>query len=177
LTEEPTTVVDERYENLRRKLARTLAAICPPWLRDRSDDIVQMAMIRIMEIERRSEGNPEFKASYLWKVAYSVMVDEIRKVRRLQEVPLEMNVHDLPGREGPADPERNRVRREIGVGIQDCLMQLADSRRAAVALHLQGHSVPDAARVLGWSPKRTENLVYRGLVDLRDCLARKGLNP
>ena len=30
-------------------------------------------------------------------------------------------------------------------------------------LYLQGHSVPDTARLLGWAAKRTENLVYRGL--------------
>ena len=44
-------------------------------------------------------------------------------------------------------------------------------------LHLQGHSVPDAARLLGWPAKRTENLVYRGLADLRRCLIAKGHTP
>ena len=47
----------------------------------------------------------------------------------------------------------------------------------AVVLHLQGHSVPEAARLLNWGNKRTENLVYRGLADLRNCLALKGLEP
>jgi len=36
-------------------------------------------------------------------------------------------------------------------------------RRLAVALHLQGHTVAEAARLLDLSFKRTENLVYRGL--------------
>jgi RNA polymerase sigma-70 factor (ECF subfamily) len=46
-----------------------------------------------------------------------------------------------------------------------------------VTLYLQGHSVPDAARILDWPAKRTENLVYRGLADLRACLSNKGLRP
>jgi RNA polymerase sigma-70 factor (ECF subfamily) len=50
-------------------------------------------------------------------------------------------------------------------------------RRLAVTLYLHGHSVPDAARILDWSAKRTENLVYRGLADLRECLLSKGLRP
>ena len=50
-------------------------------------------------------------------------------------------------------------------------------RRLAVTLHLQGHSVPDAARVLDWPVKRTENLVYRGMADLRECLMSKGIEP
>ena len=48
-------------------------------------------------------------------------------------------------------------------------------RRLAVTLHLQGHSVPEAARLLDWAVKRTENLVYRGLADLRECLTAKGI--
>ena len=47
----------------------------------------------------------------------------------------------------------------------------------AVTLYLQGHSVPEAARVLDWPAKRTENLVYRGLADLRECLMKKGIQP
>jgi RNA polymerase sigma-70 factor (ECF subfamily) len=50
-------------------------------------------------------------------------------------------------------------------------------RRLAVILHLQGHSVREAARLLDWAFKRTENLVYRGLADLRACLQSKGMTP
>jgi RNA polymerase sigma-70 factor (ECF subfamily) len=50
-------------------------------------------------------------------------------------------------------------------------------RRLAVTLYLQGHTVPEAARILDWSGKRTENLVYRGLADLRECLMAKGMRP
>ena len=50
-------------------------------------------------------------------------------------------------------------------------------RRLAVMLHLQGHPVAEAARILGWTVKRTENLVYRGLADLRHCLICKGHRP
>ena len=35
----------------------------------------------------------------------------------------------------------------------------------------------EAAGILDWSAKRVENLVYRGLADLRDCLAAKGFKP
>ena len=73
------------------------------------------------------------------------------------------------------DPERIAASREVGRGIQDCLSQMSRERRLAVTLYLQGHSVPEASRVLDWSAKRTENLVYRGLADLRECLTSKGM--
>ena len=75
------------------------------------------------------------------------------------------------------DPERVAASRQIGRGIQDCLSRMQRDRRLAVTLHLQGHSVPDAARVLDWPAKRTENLVYRGMADLRECLMSKGIQP
>ena len=75
------------------------------------------------------------------------------------------------------DPEQDACRRELGVAVRACLLSMTRDRRQAVMLYLQGHSVPDAARLLGWAPKRTENLVYRGLADLRQCLMAKGHMP
>ncbi len=166
---------NEHYEIMREKLARALHGICPRWLRDRADDIVQAAMIRLMEIETHREGNLEFNSSYIWKAAYSAMIDEIRRVRRLQETPLDGATPEAADKS--RGPEGAALSREIGLGIQDCLMKLRDSRRTAVALFIQGHSVPETARLLGWSTKKTENLVYRGLDELRQCLTYKGLNP
>lgn len=50
-------------------------------------------------------------------------------------------------------------------------------RWLAVTLHLQGHSVPEVGALLAWTVKKAENLVYRGLADLRSCLSSKGLQP
>jgi RNA polymerase sigma-70 factor (ECF subfamily) len=43
-------------------------------------------------------------------------------------------------------------------------------------MYLHGHSVAEVAALLGWRFKKAENLVYRGLADLRRCLATKGLS-
>jgi len=64
---------------------------------------------------------------------------------------------------------------ELGLGIRDCLTRLAEQRRAAVLLHLEGFRAEEVSRVLGWDLKRIRNLTYRGLADLRRCLADKGL--
>ena len=120
-----------------------------------------------------SEGNAAVSSSYLYKAAHSALVDEIRRVRRRRETDLEEGAFE-PGGE---DPERSAASREIGEAIEDCLTRLVADRRLAVTLYLQGNSVPESARVLDWPAKRTENLVYRGLADLRDCLRSKGLRP
>jgi RNA polymerase sigma-70 factor (ECF subfamily) len=141
---------------------------------------VQSAIMRVMQIVDRQapdpEGNRRFASSYLYKVAHSALVDEIRRVRRRHETDLEEEGVG-PVAVTREDPERIAASREVGRGIQDCLSRMSRERRLAVALYLQGHSVPEASRVLDWSAKRTENLVYRGLADLRACLESKGMHP
>ena len=178
LVPEPDPILSEEETlRLRGQLERAVYRVCPQWLADLRDDLVQIALMRVMEVHRRSEGKREFAASYLWKVAYSALVDEIRKQRRRRETPLEeVGQEDGPIAFNP-NPERRTADHEVGDGIQSCLADLVRPRRLAVVLYLQGHSVPEAAKLLQWGPKKTENLVYRGLADLRKCLTRKGLTP
>jgi RNA polymerase sigma-70 factor, ECF subfamily len=155
-----------------------VARLCPGWLSNQRDDLVQAAVMRVMQIVDKStpeRGEPRpFAPSYLYRVAHSALVDEIRRVRRRREAGLEDD-EVAPVAITHQDPERIAASREIGRGIQECLSQMSRERRLAVTLYLQGHSVPEASRVLDWPAKRTENLVYRGLADLRECLVMKGM--
>jgi len=168
------------YDTLRQDVVRAVARLCPGWMSQRRDDLVQIAVMRVMRInEQRSasnEVNEPLTTSYLYKVAYSVLVDEIRRLRRHPETDLEDDAV-APLAVAKENPERTAASREIGRGIQECLAQMKRERRLAATLHLQGHTVPEAARILDWAVKQTENLVYRGLADLRKCLLAKGIHP
>jgi len=167
--------VDYDLVHLRADLVRAVSRVCPPWLASRSEDVVQVAMMRVVEVQKRGEGTCEVSSSYLKKAAYSAVVDEIRRQRRRSEVPLEQEPHALDRSTDGPDPERCAEGKEVGKAIRECLGRLVKPRRVAVTLHLQGHSVPEAARLLGWRAKRAENLIYRGLADLRQCLAAAGV--
>jgi len=163
---------------LRATLQRAVRRICPRWLADRSEDLVQAATLRVLEAAPAGEGKRAVPASYLYKVAYTTLIDEIRRLRRRPEAPLEDAAgHANPVASADAGPEQEYASLQLGRAIQDCLLRLVPSRRLAVTLHLQGHTIPQAAAVLGWSAKRTENLVYRGLANLRSCLESKGVAP
>src|SRR5688572_16495342 len=77
------------YAQLHRDLAKAVDRVCPRWMADRADDLVQVALMRVMEVQRKKEGAAELSAFYLKKVAYSALIDEIRRLRRRQEVSLE----------------------------------------------------------------------------------------
>ena len=168
------------YVQLHRDLSKAVDRVCPRWMADRADDLVQVALMRVMEIQRKKEGTAEFSSFYLKKAAYSALIDEIRRLRRRQEVSLEGSDDEEepvafdPAAPGP-DPERASAGREVGRAIRDCLSRMVPPRRHAVTLNLQGHSVPEIGRLLGWTAKKAENLVYRGMSDLRGCLGEKGI--
>lgn len=168
---------DMTLAELRPKLERAIYRICPAWMSDRRDDLVQMAMMKIMEAQRKKgEGIIPSNASYLFRVAHSALVDEIRRLRRQRESSLEDGDDTVELRDAH-DPERDAASRQTGRAIQDCLGCMKQERRMAVTLYLQGHSVPESSQTLGWNRKRTENLVFRGLDDLRHCLRKKGIQP
>ncbi len=160
---------------LRDRLVVAVRSVCPYWLRDQQQDIVQVAMIAVL---KQKEGNRQFPASYLRKAAFTAMVDEIRRRRSRGEVPLEAEDDDEPTLvAASAGPERRLMSGEISVEIRACLDRLASPRRSAVTFHLLAYKVPSIAEKMGWKRKQAENLVYRGMQDLRECLRRKGLQP
>lgn len=145
-------------ERIRQVLIRAVERHCPPALSAHREDLVQMALLRLLE-RPRSEGSAPRGASYLWRVAYTVVIDEIRRFRRQQR-----QAEQLPGHEGRTPgPEAHSE-------LLDCLGALQERRRTAVTLHLQGFRTGEVAAALGWTDKQAENLVYRGLADLRACL-------
>lgn len=158
-------------------MERAVSKVCPPWLRSQRDDIVQAALIRVWEVQKRNSGRTSLARGYLSRVAHSVLIDEIRKTQRQMESPLENDGGTVSLSTGDPDPECKCAGLEIGSGIRICLGKLHQSRRLAVTLHLLGHSVPESAKLLGWTSKKTENLVYRGLKSLRLCLRRNGIEP
>jgi RNA polymerase sigma-70 factor (ECF subfamily) len=173
------SALDEQWQTLAVALSRSVRRQCPQWLASDADDIAQAALAKVMRSEKVGEGQPPLSAFYLRRVAHSALVDEIRRRRRRREVALEspgdgdarVTVIE-PATQGT--PETVAALRELGEHVRECLKGMKRERRLAVMLHLQGHSVPEVARTLGWILKRADNLVYRGLADLRHCLTVKG---
>ena len=178
---EQSASTEARWTTLAAAMARAVRRQCPGWLSDYAQDIAQAALIKVIASTRKSEGERPLTSFYLYRVAHSALVDEIRRRRRRHEVALETaDEGENPRTFEPiarGNPERDASFGELGDAVRGCLLVMKRERRLAVTLYLQGHQVPEAARILGWSVKRTENLVYRGLADLRGCLVSKGHKP
>jgi RNA polymerase sigma-70 factor (ECF subfamily) len=174
---------ESEYAEIRNRLAQSVRRVCPVWLQGRADDIVQDAVIRVLEISRARESGEPIPSSYLWKVAYSATVDEIRRIRRRPEVswedaersrssPAAANAAADPL--DPIGPEAGVALDELGAASEDCLAALPEARRMVVGFHLIGYTAGEIAASLGRGEKSVRNLLHRGLVALRRCLAGKG---
>ena len=171
----PSAAATTDDQALRNRLLAAVRRRCPAWLANDAEDIVQTAMIRIVDLRTRSGGSTTFGASYLERAAQNATIDAIRAKFRRRESALEPEGDDViePREARPRDPE-------LGVDVQrslrECLANLIRTRRVAVACRLFGYSGPEAASLTGWSAKRLEHLTARGLADLRACLASKGID-
>lgn len=163
------------YEDLHVHVSRVVARVCPTWLRADRDDIIQVAMMRLHQVIQGAEERTPFSSSYIWRTAFSVTVDEIRRRTRRPETPIEDAPAAMAMIDGAPGPDAQAVSRELGRALRACLSRLSIERRDAVVLYLQGHAVAEIATLLGWKAKRADNLVYRGLADLRGCMSAKGM--
>ena len=162
------------FAQIRSKLVISVRRVCPRWLSDRADDIVQDAMIRVMDWQKKNEDPQGPPSSYLWKVAYSATVDEIRRARRRRENPVEMEILEKQGPVDERGPLQAAVSGDLARALNGCLRRLKENRRLIVGFHLLGHTLAESAELSGWDGKKVQNLLYRGLADLRQCLSAKG---
>ena len=170
------TISSVDLQALRLRLRAGVRRACPRWLASDAEDIVQNALMQLLRKLKKSDGKMNFSSMYLAMAAHGATVDEIRRRTRRKELPGEERMMERAISER-ADPERESAARELGRGIQYCLGSMVAPRRLAVTVHLQGGSVPETAKRFHWTVTKAENLVYRGLRDLRECLASKGMAP
>jgi len=162
-------------ERLQRILRHAVARVCPRELDSEREDLVQSAMLRILERASGGEAAGIRSTSYLVKVAFNSMVDVMRRVNRRRAAGIEEV-------EGPRSELAARVsaapaRPDVSPAVHECLSTLVRSRRHAVTLYLQGFNTREAARMLHLEEKAIRNLVFRGIHDLRRCLQAKGVSP
>ncbi len=169
----------ERYGALLRKaIFRTL----PSGTNLDIDDIEQAARIKVWNAltSGRKIRNP---SSYLYRVAVNATLDALRQVRARREESLGTVGDDWPTVAGKIamsptrqpTPEEDAAANQALDHAERCLGELVPNRRRAVGLHLQGFTSAEIGDLAGWSESKARNLVYRGLADLRACLARKGV--
>ena len=138
------------------------------------DDIAQEVRIKIWKL-LESEKNIVNYSSYIKKIVNSSVIDQIRKLRREEQIFLKEMQNQVSEREDPYKPEylrAARLKEIIGRAVEG----LIESRRNVVKLYLLNMGIEEISRFYGWSLHKTRNLLYRGLADLRESLKNAELD-
>lgn len=144
------------------------------------DEVLQDVRIRLWHA-RATSGALKLEtlaASYIYRAAASAALDLLRRRRARREHLTEALEPDERARGAAFAPaDQAVIGRETLDGVAAALAELQPNRRVAVRLHLMGYGRDEIAALLHWSEAKTRNLLYRGLEDLRNLLAVRGIGP
>jgi RNA polymerase sigma-70 factor (ECF subfamily) len=169
----------EKYGNF---LHNTIAKLCPKNLGLQFNDIEQEARLRLWRA-LESEREITSVGSYTYRIAVSVTINAIRRVKSRREEQLELVEEgedvgvglQLVKAEPGDSPESLLERKELIEKIEAALARLSENRQLAVGLYLKGMTTEEIGELMGWSEPKARNLAYRGLKDLRDQLRAEGI--
>ncbi len=174
----------ERFDSMVRQyeglLDSAIAQACPEHLGIQFDDIRQDACFRLW---RALESGREIRhlPSYIYRIAVSAAIDAIRRVKARREEQLQEPgcTDEIPPKHFTAPPryapDRLAIDQEVFEKVQEALSHLAEGRRRAVGLYLEGFTIDEIAHLLEWSEPKARNTLYRGLDELRRLLRAVGI--
>jgi RNA polymerase sigma-70 factor (ECF subfamily) len=138
-----------------------------------AEDLIQEIRLKIWKIID-DEKNINNHASYIKKVVESAVIDQIRKIRKEEEIFISERQQLISENESKINPyfDQNCSLKEYILKAAD---QLIDSRRVVVKLYLLNMSLPEIADYLNYSQAKARNLLYRGLSDLKKILKEMGI--
>lgn len=134
------------------------------------DDIAQEVRIKIWKLIK-NEKNVVNYASYIKKIVDSVVIDQLRLLRKDEQLYRMEKQKQVAEQLNGYRPEvlRNALLKEaVGKAVES----LIESRRNVVKLYLFDLSIEEISRFYGWSLHKTRNLLYRGLADLKRFLKK-----
>lgn len=137
------------------------------------EDVVQEVKIKIWK-QYANEKKMLDPSSYIKRVVDSTLIDQLRKFRIQEKIIQQEKANRLyEGNCFYQEPSRNSL---LWEKIGEAIDSLIDSRRKVVKLFLLNLGVDEISVSLNLSKRKTQNLLYRGLSDIRKKLEAKGVN-
>jgi RNA polymerase sigma factor (sigma-70 family) len=137
------------------------------------DDLLQEIRLKIWQVYKISHENAQFNKTYIKKVIYSVLIDEINRARKEDRVLKSSErrlVQDLAKNES-----KQTGRETLRAFLLESIGELNKSKQLAIKLRLEGFSIIEIAGLNNWSYRKTCLILYRGIRELKRILQRRGI--
>jgi RNA polymerase sigma factor (sigma-70 family) len=138
------------------------------------DDLLQEIRVRIWKVLRDREGEIFFFDAYVKKIVLSIFIREVKKRAR------ERRLINAAGTDG--DLIRGGRGHQAGSGdrlketVIESLGTLGAAKRRALELRFEGYTFAEIARLNHWSLRKACGIYYRGIAELKDRLAKRGIH-
>jgi RNA polymerase sigma factor (sigma-70 family) len=137
------------------------------------DDLIQEILIRIWKALKDREGEIQFLDAYVKKVVFSVFINEVNRLRRERQlISVAENKQHLENEDKGDCTESVDSLRKI---IIESLTALGGTKRRIIELRLEGFTLAEISQLNHWSISKTCNCYYRGIKELKNRLAKKGI--
>ena len=166
--------IDHVLEELAPLLIGELCRLGYPPSAPESDDLLQETRLRLVKALGDRGKKIKFLEAYAKKVVLSVFISEVKKLameRRLIDAARSLQT---PIRDPGASQERSEDMLEDAVA--GSMETLGAAKRRALELRLEGFTFDEIARLNGWSLRKACGVYYRGIRELRDRLAERGIH-
>jgi len=140
----------------------------PAYLRESTDDIIQDAMIKLINADKKSD-QMIVNYGYLKQTVMSVMIDHIRKHRNQQKLAegvqseSEATSDDM---QRPTNPAELLHHHSILDVIYQHISTFSEERQTALMLDFRGMKIKEIVQLTGFNVSKVRNEIYRGKKDL-----------
>ena len=165
--------VEQVVKDLSGHLSSALGAFGYQYHGIEKDDLLQEIRIKVWKTLRDDRRDIRYFNAYLRKIIYSVFINEINRVNKESRA-IETAGPCLTIGQGGGDGAS--MVESLQSHVEDSLRGLKPSRQVVFKLRLQGLTLAEIARLQCWSYRKTCNIFYRGLRDIKRNLAEKGIH-
>lgn len=165
------------FAELVARWERPIQRLCTRMLgdEDRAEDVAQETFARLFAKRKEYQANGRFSA-FLWRIALNLCYDELRRIKRRQETPLDLVDGEAMAALDPfvarePSPDAALEGEERGRLVRAALRQLPEPYRAVLVLrHYENLKFREIAEVLDIPEGTVKSRMAEGLTQLQRLL-------
>ena len=143
------------------------------------EDIEQEVKIRIFKFFRKGKKVDNL-ASYINRIAYTICIDELRKMRK------QFSTHKMESQDkvyclykqiydkgqDKVSPELIVQDKELRSFMAEAISSLSQNRQQVLCLYANGFSIEEIGELCNWDKEKVRHLFYRGIDDMRNTFLK-----
>lgn len=140
------------------------------------EDIEQEVRIKIWKILKKGK-KVEKLPSYIKRVAYTVTVDELRKMKKQNPYGEQDQMKNLYFSESPSSPAKLAElpdflfeQKEQSISLKELVDSLSQNRKNVLRLYLAGMDVEEISEFFKWDKTKVRHFLYRGIDEIKKKL-------